>query len=250
MTAAILAGKSGRSRSIPTARYGSVELKRAAGRDMTLGVGLSAALNTLALLLVAWYMAAHPPVVSHTGIIVWCPGPAAHPVPHQKPDAPSSRPPKSSEHGIITPVTELPPPKLDAQPGALDISNITLPGDPVPDAGPASAGGNSGPVPSGGASGAGAPGTWVFHEVEPVLLTMVKPQYTDMARTAGIEGRVVVWMLVGRDGRVERAEVKQGVPLLNDPALEAARRWTFKPALADGHPVAVWVEEVFDFQIR
>jgi TonB family protein len=57
---------------------------------------------------------------------------------------------------------------------------------------------------------------------------------------------------VGKDGRVLDVVTAPGgsIPLLDDAALEAARRWVFKPALANGHPVIVWVALRFDFSLR
>jgi protein TonB len=46
---------------------------------------------------------------------------------------------------------------------------------------------------------------------------------------------------VDRDGSVARVEVRRTNPILDDLALAAVRQWRFLPALADSHPVAVWV---------
>ena len=64
------------------------------------------------------------------------------------------------------------------------------------------------------------------------------PEYPRFARDAGIEGVVIVHALVGRDGRVIRVEVdeRRSELLLNEAALSAARRWTFQPAMVNGHP--------------
>ena len=53
---------------------------------------------------------------------------------------------------------------------------------------------------------------------------------------------VGVYVMVGKDGRVMRAELdeKQQVPMLNEAALAAARRWVFTPGYANGNPVVCW----------
>jgi protein TonB len=63
---------------------------------------------------------------------------------------------------------------------------------------------------------------------------------------------VVVHALVGKDGRVvdARVDARRSIPLLNESALAAARRWVFKPALANGHPVAVWVAIPMRFSLH
>jgi protein TonB len=54
-------------------------------------------------------------------------------------------------------------------------------------------------------------------------------------------------VLVGKDGRVKNVKVIRGVTGLNDAAVDAIRRWVFKPALSNNKPVAVWVEVPIDF---
>jgi protein TonB len=82
---------------------------------------------------------------------------------------------------------------------------------------------------------------WVVNDVEPQVTFRVEPKYPDLARSAGVEGAVLVLALVDRNGLVARSEIRHSVPMLDEAALEAVRRWKFMPALASGHPVAVWV---------
>ncbi len=86
----------------------------------------------------------------------------------------------------------------------------------------------------------------------PVLVRGELPRYPDLAREAGVEGRVHVLMLVGLDGRVERAIVAPGgsVPMLDAAALEAARSCVFTPALTNRHPVKVWVARQYRFRLH
>ena len=95
-------------------------------------------------------------------------------------------------------------------------------------------------------------GIFVYHEEAPTAVHQVKPDYPELARDAWVEGRVLVHVLVGVDGRVVRAEVDEEyqIPLLNDVAHAAALKWVFTPALANDHPVAVWVSVPFDFRLR
>lgn len=86
----------------------------------------------------------------------------------------------------------------------------------------------------------------------PVSITEFKPRYPEIARAANVDGLVIVQALVGRDGRVLRVVVdpKFSILLLNEAALEGARRWVFKPAYANGHPVAVWVPIPYRFVLN
>ena len=58
--------------------------------------------------------------------------------------------------------------------------------------------------------------------------------------------------LVGKDGRVIRVEVDESrsILLLNETALEAAKRWVFQPAMTNGHPVPAWVAITFNFTLH
>lgn len=72
---------------------------------------------------------------------------------------------------------------------------------------------------------------------EPTLKTEI--EYTEEARAAGIEGRLVLKVTVDATGSVTDVIVVAGV----DPALDAAaiaivKTWRFRPALTCGKPVA------------
>jgi protein TonB len=90
-------------------------------------------------------------------------------------------------------------------------------------------------------------GEFVYFEDPPTPVTQVKPTYPEFARDAQIQGRVLLHVLVGKDGRVKNVKVIRGVVGLNENAVEAVRKWVFKPALSNNKPVAVWVEIPVDF---
>jgi TonB family protein len=84
-------------------------------------------------------------------------------------------------------------------------------------------------------------GDYIYVEELPEAITKVPPVYPELARRADVEGVVLVQALVGRDGRVKDTRVVKPIPALNEAAVAAVRQWVFKPALAGGKPVAVWV---------
>ncbi|MBI4364306.1 MAG: TonB family protein [Candidatus Latescibacteria bacterium] len=90
-------------------------------------------------------------------------------------------------------------------------------------------------------------GEFVYYEDEPVPVTQVQPAYPEFAREAQIQGKVVLHVLVGKDGRVKNVKVMRGVTGLNEAAVDAIKKWVFKPALSNNKPVAVWVEVPMDF---
>ena len=74
----------------------------------------------------------------------------------------------------------------------------------------------------------------------PVAISRVEPQYTELARKARIEGVVIIEAIIDRNGNVTDARVLKPLPLgLDQAALEAVKRWKFKPGTLNGQPVPV-----------
>jgi TonB family protein len=88
----------------------------------------------------------------------------------------------------------------------------------------------------------------VNYDEAPVLVTRIEPTYPEFAREAQIQGTVVLQVLIGRDGRVHKVRVEQGVTGLNNAAVDAAERWIFKPAMRSGSPVDAVYEIDFEFR--
>jgi protein TonB len=79
---------------------------------------------------------------------------------------------------------------------------------------------------------------------------MPELNYPKAAREAGVDGTVIVKLLVGRDGRVKQVVVVQTVVELEAAAVDAARQAHFQPARKDGQPVEVWVQMPLTFKLR
>jgi len=87
--------------------------------------------------------------------------------------------------------------------------------------------------------------------VRPVLLEKISPSYPQVARKAGLGGRVTVRAVIAPDGSVESVEVFASTnPLFNDAAVDAVRKWRYRPALMNGRPVRVYFSVVVDFLVR
>ena len=73
----------------------------------------------------------------------------------------------------------------------------------------------------------------------PVPLSRPAPRYPREALSRNIGGTVRVRAMVAADGSVERMEVAEssGNRYLDRAAMDAVRRWTFKPAVRGGQPV-------------
>ena len=78
------------------------------------------------------------------------------------------------------------------------------------------------------------------------------PRYPRDAHQQGLEGVVVLSVLVGSHGRVEEARVatSSGAAALDEAALGAVKRWTFVPAKQEGRPVESVVEVPVKFALR
>jgi TonB family protein len=74
----------------------------------------------------------------------------------------------------------------------------------------------------------------------PELLQKVEPEYSEEARKAKQQGTVVLKVIVGVDGRVREVQVIRPLGLgLDEKAIEAVKKWSFKPGQKDGKAVAV-----------
>lgn len=79
-------------------------------------------------------------------------------------------------------------------------------------------------------------------------LSRPQPEYPKMARAAGVDGEVVVEVIVSETGVIESARVISGHPLLRENALAAAKKWVFEPTILDGVPVKVVGTITFNFR--
>lgn len=73
----------------------------------------------------------------------------------------------------------------------------------------------------------------------PQVIRQVPPEYPELARQSETEGVVLVQIGVNEFGDVIEATVVQGVPMLNQAAIEAVMKWKFKPAKQRDVPVPV-----------
>lgn len=71
------------------------------------------------------------------------------------------------------------------------------------------------------------------------IVSQVQPKYPEAAKKAKIQGAVVLNVEIGKDGTVENLKVVSGPKELRQSALDAVRRWTYKPFLLNGNPVEV-----------
>lgn len=85
---------------------------------------------------------------------------------------------------------------------------------------------------------------------KPVVLKRVEPIYPELARKAGIEGMVVVKVLISTKGDVEKVQVIKSHPMLDDAAVAAAKQFKFKPGKQRDRFVKVWMTIPFTFKLK
>lgn len=84
----------------------------------------------------------------------------------------------------------------------------------------------------------------------PRIMESTPAPYPESARDRGVEGTVVLMVLVRRDGSVGAASVSRGLERsLDESALRTVRRWKFLPAIRNGKTVEVVLEVEVDFRI-
>lgn len=184
--------------------------------------------------------------------------------------APPAEPPPVVEEPPPTPKAPEPLPPVEApivarsndaetQAGVLEQKPATPPSRGQGDGGGAGTGTGTG-LGAGTGSGVGEgegggegggpfrPGSGIQ---PPRLVSEVKPDYTEDARRRGLEGEVVLEIVVRRDGRVGEVRVIKGLGAgLDQQAVQAVRRWTFVSATRKGRPVDVIVEVAVEFTLR
>jgi protein TonB len=87
-------------------------------------------------------------------------------------------------------------------------------------------------------------------EKRPEALSQVAPAYPPELRKAKIEGTVTLVFVLSEDGRVEEPRVENSSrPEFEKPALEAIRKWRFRPGEKDGQPVRTYIRVPMRFRV-
>jgi protein TonB len=84
---------------------------------------------------------------------------------------------------------------------------------------------------------------------EPRKVVDVAPEYPELAVTARVQGFVIIEATIDARGRVVNATVLRGVPILEEAALEAVRKWVYTPTLLDGVPTPIIMTVTVRFRL-
>jgi protein TonB len=84
----------------------------------------------------------------------------------------------------------------------------------------------------------------------PTKTTDVAPSYPAIARSARVQGVVILEAVLDAQGRVTSVHVLRSIPLLDDAAMVAVQQWRFTPALLNGEPVPVVMTVTVNFTLQ
>lgn len=79
------------------------------------------------------------------------------------------------------------------------------------------------------------------------LIRRVEPTYPPLARSARIQGSVVLFASIGSDGTMQNLRVLSGHPLLVGAAVDAVKQWRYRPYILNGEPIEVETEITVNF---
>lgn len=67
-----------------------------------------------------------------------------------------------------------------------------------------------------------------------MLVDRVEPVYPEAARKNNLRGEVLLLVVVGDDGKVERTHLLSGDRILAEAAETAVKKWRYKPHVVEG----------------
>jgi TonB family protein len=162
---------------------------------------------------------------------------------------PDPEPPKNPDPKLIVEPTVVAP-----QLANLPQINLLNIGDPNGVAGQGR-GVGEGKGPGVGPGEGGGVGGGVFRVgggvSPPAVLSRVEPQYSEEARKARYQGTVVLEAIVRKDGTVDILRVVRSLGFgLDENAIDALKKWRFRPGTKGGVPVDVALNIEVNFNLR
>lgn len=71
------------------------------------------------------------------------------------------------------------------------------------------------------------------------MVRQIQPLYPQIAKTAHVQGTVMLHAIIAKDGSVQELQYVSGPALLMRSAMDAVRQWKYQPTLLNGEPVEV-----------
>jgi protein TonB len=81
------------------------------------------------------------------------------------------------------------------------------------------------------------------------ILHRVQPAYPPLARSARIQGTVVLAAVISKAGVIQDLRVISGHPMLVKAALDAVSEWRYRPYILNNEPVEVETQIMVNFTL-
>lgn len=88
------------------------------------------------------------------------------------------------------------------------------------------------------------------YDEPPKMLSSISLKYPPEAKKAGIQGKVVMKILISKTGEVKVVEVMKSIPELDAAAMDAVKKIKFRPGKYKGKPVEVWMRIPINFGLE
>ena len=79
------------------------------------------------------------------------------------------------------------------------------------------------------------------------LIRRVLPSYPALARSARIQGPVVLAAIISKAGTIENLQAISGHPMLVPAAIEAVSQWRYRPYILNNEPIEVETQITVNF---
>jgi periplasmic protein TonB len=89
----------------------------------------------------------------------------------------------------------------------------------------------------------------ISHMSEGDLIHRVQPDYPPLARSARIQGSVLLQAVISRQGTIENLRVLSGHPMLVRAAIDAVSQWRYRPYILNNEPVEVETQITVNFSL-
>lgn len=89
----------------------------------------------------------------------------------------------------------------------------------------------------------------ISHMSEGDLVRKVLPTYPPLARSARIQGTVLLQATISKVGTIENLQLVSGHPMLAPAAIEAVRQWRYRPYILNNEPVEVETQITVNFSL-
>jgi protein TonB len=83
--------------------------------------------------------------------------------------------------------------------------------------------------------------------LEGSLIRRVQPLYPPLARSARIQGPVVLAATINTDGTMKNLKLLSGHPMLVPAAIEAVSQWRYRPYVLNGEAIEVETQITVNF---